>query len=153
MKDSLLVERCWPWVLALCCAAASYRVSLSITSAIGKELLAAVLSAASICAGFLTTALTVLMALGSTEIGRRLRAAQQLGDLFSYLRTAIISCLVTSLLCMIGFFFFNKGDAIPAVPTSVFTGVTIFAGACIWRIIPILLSIMEHLSQPEDKQG
>lgn len=150
----ILVERYWPHLLGLCCAGIFYWTSLTITPAIGKELFAAVLSAASVCAGFLTTALTVLMTLGSTDIGKRLRASDRLDDLFDYLRDAIVASLVTSLLCIVGFFFFNGEDpGVGTIPSSIFVGVTIFAGCCIWRIVPILLSIMRQLSTPEDKQG
>ena len=154
MSDSILVERFWPYLLGLCCAGIFYLTSFSITSSMGKELFAAVLSAASVCAGFLTTALTVLMALGSTEVGKKLRATDRLDDLFNYLRDAIIACLITSLLCIVGFFFFNGEDpGVGTIASSIFIGVTVFAGSCIWRIVPILLSIMRQLSEPEDKQG
>jgi hypothetical protein len=154
MRDTLVFERYWPTAIGLGSAIAFYYTDLTITSAIGKELFAAVLSAASVCAGFLTTALTVLMSLGSTEIGKRLRATNSLDDLFNYLKHAIVACLITSLLCIIGFFFFNgENPGVGTVASSTFVGATVFSGCCIWRIVPILLSIMRKLSEPEDKQG
>ena len=125
----------------------------TIPDHIAKELLAAVLSAAAICAGFLTAALSVLMTMGSAPVGRRLKKRNRLTDLFTYLRKAIFSCLILCALCIFGFFVYEKDRGISTPPSTVIIGVIAYSGAAFARIVPILISIFEQMSAPLDKAG
>lgn len=146
-------ERYGPVVAGTLVAVCWFVWKQSIPDHIAKEFLAAVLSAAAICAGFLTAALSVLMTMGSAPVGRRLRKRNRLNDLFKYLRKAIFSCLWLCAFCIIGFFVYKKEHGIETIPSTFIIGLIAYAGAAFARIVPILISIFEQMSAPLDKNG
>lgn len=72
MPTRLTIERSAPVIAALAAAVLWWAAGLKIPGGVAKEMLGAMLSAAAICAGFLTTAMSILMSLGTTAVGRRL---------------------------------------------------------------------------------
>lgn len=153
MPQPLTVERFAPAVLAVLCGVWWYAAECSIPAKFSKELLAAILSAAAICAGFLTTALTIVMSLGTTPIGKRLARRGRLTYLFQYLKSAIHSSLVLSVACLGGFFFIDDESGIAPLPSGLLVTALIFAGASISRIVGILVEVTTQLSEPKSEDG
>lgn len=153
MFKSLTVERFAPATLAVACGVCWYVWGGSIPAKFAKELLAAILSAAAICAGFLTTALTIIMSLGATAVGRRLARRKRLKFLYDYLRSAIHSSLLLSLVCLGAFFFVEEDSGIQRLPAGMLVAALVFAGATISRIVGILVEVMSQLEEPEHKDG
>lgn len=153
MPSSLTVERYGPAVFAALGAIVWFICGQDIPARFAKELLSAILSAAAISCGFLTTALTIIMSLGTTAVGRRLARRGKMPYLYKYLKSAIVSCLVLSAVCVAGFFFSDEITGIATLPSSVIMASTIFAGAAIYRIVDILIVVMRQVSEPEDLDG
>ncbi|WP_291517508.1 hypothetical protein [Acidovorax sp.] len=153
MPNRLTVERFAPAVLAVLCGLWWYLAGSTISPKFSKELLAAILSAAAICAGFLTTSLTIVMSLGATAVGRRLARRNRLAHLFQYLKSAIHSSLLLSLVCLGGFFFIDEDTGIATLPSGVLAASLVFTGGTISRIVGILVEVMIQLSEPEHKDG
>lgn len=153
MFSSKCVEQHAPWVGALLAGVIWVALGKGFSSHFGKELLGALLSAAAICAGFMTTALSVLLPVGSTAVGRRLHRRGHLPALFSYLRKAIYGCLALAGVSVAGFFAFDsehgigKWYALPIVLASA------YAALALWRILEIMIKIFQAMAEPEDKQG
>lgn len=147
------IERHGPWVGAVVAAVLWILLGSGFQSHFGKELLGALLSAAAISAGFMTTALSILLPLGSTAIGRRLHRRGHLPALFEYLRKAIYGCLWLAVVSVAGFFAFDdtlgisKWCSLPIVMTSVYTALAL------WRILEIMIKIFQAMAEPEDRQG
>lgn len=146
-------ERYGPAAAGCLVAACWFLWKWTIPDHMAKELLAAVLSAAAICAGFLTTAVSVLMTMGATAVGKRLRKRNRLPDLFTYLRKAIFSCLILCALCIVGFFVHVKDEGISTIPSALLLGMITYSGAAFARIVPILITVFEQMCEPTDKNG
>lgn len=146
-------EKFAPAVAGCAVAGCWFAWDQTIPDHVAKELLAAVLSVAAICAGFLTAALSVLMTMGSTPVGRRLKNRNRLTELFNYFRKAIFSCLLLCALCVMGFFAYSKDHGIGTIPSTLIVGVLAYSGAAFARIVPILITVLEQMSAPVDKKG
>lgn len=153
MPTSLTVERFGPAVLALLGGIACFFFGAVVPDRFAKELLAAILSAAAVFAGFLTTALTILLSLGSTAVGRRLARRGKLPHLYAYLKRAIESCLLLSVICLVEFFFIVENGGIPPLLTSALAASVVYAGATIYRIVDILVTVMGQMTETETKDG
>lgn len=148
------VERFAPFALAVMAAGAWFCLGGTVSEAHGSQLLSALLSAAAISAGFLATALSVLLPMGSTELGRRLHAKGLLVYVHRYLRSAIFGCMLLAALCVVLFFLLPRGQPGLGRGLSVLlVGVTVYAAAAWVRMVEILLYLFERMSQPEDRRG
>lgn len=154
MSLRLQIEQWGPLFVAVGGAAAWWYADLKIPNTYSKELLGALLSAAAICAGFLTTALSILMPIGSTETGRRMHCSGLMSAVHSYLRSAILGCLMLAGVCVLLFFFLPEdGAAIAQVWSTLLVANTLFAAFALARIAEVLLNLFVRMSQPEDKNG
>ncbi|QXL84120.1 hypothetical protein [Comamonas sp. NLF-1-9] len=149
MPTPLQLERHAPWLLGLACALAWWRLGGEIPAAIAKELLAALLSAAAICAGFLTTALTVVLPMGGTVIGRQLKRRGKLHLLHGYVRAAIYGALALVALCVLGFFQVPSGGTGALWASSLIMGVAMYCAAAMVRVVEILIKVMLAMSEEE----
>lgn len=150
----LQMERFGPLILAAALAAAWNLACLSIPAGNAKELLSALISAAAISAGFLTTALSILLPMGSTETGRRMHRAGYLPLLHRYLRSAIFSCLLLSGLCLAALFMLEPESSNMGSWWALFiVANTTHAAASLVRIAVVLLNLFERMSKPEDLEG
>lgn len=146
-------ERFGPLIWAAALAAAWHLAGLSVPSDNAKELLSALISAAAISAGFLTTALSILLPMGSTETGRRMHAAGYMPLLHRYLRSAMFSCLLLSGLCLAVLFMLEPGSAVGRWWAMIIVANTAHAAASLVRVAVVLLNLFERMSQPEDLKG
>lgn len=150
----LELERFLPLILALAVATAWNLACLGIPSENAKELLSALISAAAISAGFLTTALSILLPMGSTETGRRMHQAGYMPLLHRYLRSAMFSCLLLSGLCLAALFMLEPGsDPMGRWWSLIIVANTSHAAASLVRVAIVLLNLFERMSKPEDLKG
>jgi len=153
MPSRLQIERWGPLLLAVVGALAWWLFDGQIAAYFAKELLAALLSAAAIAAGFLTTALSILLPLSSTEVGRRLRRSGYLPHLYEYLRRALYSCLVLAIVCVVAFFYLRESASPPWALSLLIVTSAIYSAAALARIAEVLINLFELASEPEDKGG
>ena len=148
------VERFAPIALAVMAAGAWFCMKGTVSEAHSRELLSALLSAAAISAGFLATALSILLPIGSTELGRRLYFRGLLVYMHRYLRSAIFSCMWLAALCVVLFFQLPEGQpTLGRWQSILLVGVTVYAATALARVVEILLNLFERMSQPEDRRG
>lgn len=154
MVTTRQIEDWAPMMVASACTVAWYLRGEPIPGAYSKELLSALLSVAAICAGFLTTALSILLTIGSTETGRKLQSNQLLVPILLYLNRAIFGCLAWACASLLTFFFL-PGDTVVVglLPSTLLVFFTVYASSTLTRIAIILLNVFERMSEPEDKQG
>ena len=153
MISKLTIERFGPYVVGSIAAFIWWFSDLSIPAAFAKELLSAVISAASVCAGFLTTALSILMTLGSSAIGRQIERRNKTALLFGYLRNAIYGCLLLAAMCVAGYFWIEDSKGIATPASTIFIGISVFSIASIVRIIEILIRIFQSMSSSSSGTG
>lgn len=149
----LQIERFGPLIISLTATFAFWLKGPNPDPQVVKELLAALLSAAAISAGFLTTALTVLLPIGSTQIGRQLRRRNKLNQLFNYVQSAIYSCLALSVICVVGLFRLDPAVGIDRFTSTVVVCCAVHAAAAFVRILEILIRVLPQLGEPEDLNG
>ncbi len=149
MPTPLQIERHAPTVLGVTCALAWRWWDGVIPEAIAKELLAALLSAAAICAGFLTTALTVILPMGGTAIGRQIKRRGKVAQLHGYVRAAIYGALALVALCVVGFFQVPQGGLGATWTSSLIIGAAMYSAAAMVRVVEILIKVMAAMSQEE----
>lgn len=136
------------------CAVAWFFYGRPVPETYSKELLAALLSGAAISAGFLTTALSILLPIGGTDTGSKLHSNGLMALVYQYLRSAIWGCMALAGLCV--FLFFQLPDGKPALnvwQSALLVAFSVYACASLLRIAEVLLNIFERMSQPEDKKG
>ncbi|WP_460565404.1 hypothetical protein [Hydrogenophaga aquatica] len=132
------------WFLAKC----------DVPSEFAKELLGALISASAISAGFLTTALSILLPLGSTETGRRLQNSGHMLSLHRFLRSGILSCLFLAVLCIAAFLFLSpESKSIGKYWSTAILISGTHSTASLVRVAEILLNLFERLSVPENQDG
>jgi len=120
---------------------------------VAKELLGALLMAAAIAAGFMTTALSILLPVGSTSVGRQLRRRGKLPALFGYARSAIYACLVLALFSVVGFLFFDHETGVRHELAVVIIAAAGYAALSLARMVEILLKVFSSMAEPEDRDG
>ena len=153
MPTRLQIERWAPTFVGAAVAVGWWFADGNIGQHYAKELMAALLSAAAISAGFLTTALSILLPLAAAPLGKRLKRSGYLPHLFSYLRWALYSCLALSGACVIAFFFVPEAGALPRAISTAIIFLSAFAAAALVRIAEVLINLFELASVPEDLDG
>ena len=153
MPTAFTIERFWPVSLAFICAVVWVLGECTVPANLAKEMLAAVLSAAAVFAGFLTTALTILMSIGATAIGRRLAKRNKLKHLFSYLKSAINGCLLLIAGCIAAFFLIEEPTGIGRYASGFLVAAVVYAGAAIFRIVRILVLVVDQMGEPDQADG
>ncbi|WP_227104528.1 hypothetical protein [Chromobacterium rhizoryzae] len=101
---SLAWERFYPFVLSFVLTAVYWRYPLPFPDDV-KDLLSASLSFGAITAGFIATAIAILMALPNDSIMASIKSSGFVEDLIRYLRQAFYSSLLFSLFCLVSFLF------------------------------------------------
>ncbi|MGE0446081.1 MAG: hypothetical protein AB7P99_12710 [Vicinamibacterales bacterium] len=152
MPTSLQIERWGPSLLACAVTAAWWWFDGAITITFAKELLGALIGAASIAAGFLATSLSILLPIASTSTGSKLRRSGYRALLFEYMRSAIFSCLLLAVVAVVSFFSLDEHRVGSGVAALLIYNAT-FAAAALARVTEILMGLFERGSEPDDKGG
>lgn len=153
MPTRLQIERWAPMVIGCVCTLTWWALDGQISYFFAKELLAALLSAAAIAAGFLTTALSILLPISSTDVGRRLKRSGYLPDLYNYLRRALYSCLLLAITCVIAFFQLRENISVETLVACLLVFMSSYSAAALVRIAEVLMNLFELASEPENKDG
>lgn len=153
MPTKLQLERWGSVIFGFLAVAAWWVADGQIKSHFAKEILAALISAAAIAAGFLATSLSILLPIASTETGKRLRSSGYLPYLFRYLREAIYGCLTLALACVLTFFCLPEVGAAPTWLAVIIVFMSAYAAGALARIAEVLMNLFERSSEPEDKDG
>lgn len=144
MFTRLQIERWAPLVIASGVGLTWYVLDCQIASSIAKEFLAALLSSASIAAGFLTTALSILLPMSAMSVGKQLKNSKYLPYLFAYLRRAIYGCLWLAAVSVLGFFSIAGGKEIPLFLTTLIVWSSVYAALALARIAEVLMNLFER---------
>lgn len=152
MPTALQVERWAALVVAVIAAIAWWWVDAEIAQSFAKELLGALIAAASVAAGFLTTSLSILLPIAATSTGRKLAQSGYRADLFRYMRSAIYSCMLLAALAVVGFFYLGEKAVDHRIALLLVFNAS-HASVALLRVAEILMGLFERASEPEDKDG
>lgn len=141
------IERWGPLVFALLLSVAVYWLEYTIPVLFARELLSAIISVSAIGAGFLTTALSILMTVGSTATGKQLKRRKKLTTLFEYLRRAILSCLCVVVVCVAAFFCLDPESGIGSTTSTVIAFASTLCLGHMVRIVEILVHVVNSESE------
>ena len=150
---SLQIERFGPIVFALVCGAGWWCQGGAIPETIAKELLAALLSGAAVGAGFLTTAMSIILPMGATRVGRRLKKRGKLPYLIGYLRAAIYGCLLLVVASVAGFFQIAPGAGLTGFWGLLLVLACAYCAASMVRVVEILIKVLAQMAEPENLNG
>jgi hypothetical protein len=153
MLTRLQIEKWGPTIVGLTVMAGWWLSDLKIESSFAKELLSALLSASAIAAGFLATALSILLPVASMEVGKKLRRSGYLPYLYRYLREAVYSCLALAGICIITFFEIDADKGVHKLFAIFVIFLSGYSAATLVRVAEVLMNIFEYSNQPEDKEG
>lgn len=150
MLNRLQVEAWAPLLLSVAAAGTWFFLDGHISHLFAKELLSAIISAAAVGAGFLTTALSILMTLGGTAIGRQVKRRGKLEQLYGYIRSAIYSCLLLVGICVVAFFAVIDNEGIGTTVSGIVAGIAVYCLTSMVRIVEILVCLFMAMAEPED---
>lgn len=140
-------------IVGVLSAAAWWVLDGRITDYFAKELLSALLSAAAIAAGFLATAMSILLPMTNTPTGVWLQKKGYLPDLIRYLGRAIYSCLALAFVCVVAFLLLVKNEDAPQWIAIVIIFLAAYTAAALARVAEVLMNLFERASEPEHKDG
>lgn len=147
------IERWGPLLFGALSTTTWWYVDGEIKSFFAKELLAGLLSAGAIAAGFLATAISILLPFSSTSTGQWMRKKGYLPDLFHYLNRAIYSCLFLTCVCVMAFFLLDVDSGVPKPFSIIIIFSASYTAAALARIGEVLMNLFERASEMEDKDG
>lgn len=153
MLTRLQLERWGPMIIGVLSTCAWWYSDGQIKAFFAKELLAGLLSAGAIAAGFLATSISILLPMANTSTGEWLRNKGYLPDLFRYLSRAIYSCLVLACVCVAAFFMLDNDQGVPHWFSFIIIFSASYSAAAMTRIAEVLLNLFERASEPADKRG
>lgn len=153
MPTRLQLERWAPIFFGILSVSAWWYLDGQIKSFFAKELLAALLSAAAIAAGFLSTAISILLPMSSTPTGQWLRKSGYLPDLYKYLNRAIYSCLFLAGVCVVAFFMLDETGGVPKGFSYLVIFAASYTAAALARIAEVLMNLFERASESDDICG
>ncbi|WP_180125643.1 hypothetical protein [Rhodoferax sp. BLA1] len=153
MPTRLQIERWGPMLFGVLSTTAWWCLDGQIKIFFAKELLAGLLSAGAIAAGFLATAISILLPFSSTPTGLWMRKKGYLPDLFRYLNRAIYSCLFLTCVCVLAFFLLDEASGVPQFFSFVIVFTASYTAASLARIGEVLMNLFERASESADKDG
>lgn len=135
---SLKLERWYPFLIAFVAGIVWWILKLPLPKSI-KEFLSAAISLGAILTGFIATSQAILAALPTDTVMGRLRASGYIGDLISYVATALYGCLIFSLYSIAGFFW---DDNLPFWYGVFWICLAAFSVSCFYRLSKIFFKIL-----------
>ncbi len=138
MRDHILVERYYPFVLGAVALFTAYHFGAVLPTETRKEILAAAISVGAILAGFLGTVKAIMMALPSALL-QKLRTSGYMDVLAEYLGHALFGSLGLSVLSVVGLF--PVEESYPIHFAAIWFAWSTFAVCAFWRVTGIMLGI------------
>lgn len=147
-----MIERLWPYTISILGGSIWYFSKLSFPVDGTKELLSALLTAASIVAGFMITAISILLPIiGSTKIGERIIKRGLYDDLMNYMKSTIKSSLMLAVGSVIGLIITKNNCIDNQMVTTTIITISILCAATFYRATQIIFRIFELASKPVDQ--
>lgn len=137
----LRLEKIWPFLAAALSGAAAHWIGICLP-ADEKEFLAAALSLGAVLTGFVATAQAILMALPQDSVMTRIRNADYLDVLTSYIAHALNGTMLFSVITLFGFFLRSESVRLPAYYSTIWVAAGVFAGCAFYRVTKLMLTIM-----------
>lgn len=103
MKNTLIIEKGWPWIVAVAVAGAWWYFNKPFPAS-PDGLFGAAATVASVFASFLGVSKAIILTIKGTETYKFLERAKKTDDLFGYLRTGIYASVAFAALSIFGFF-------------------------------------------------
>lgn len=103
MKNTLIIEKVWPWLLAVAVASIWWSFGKPFPSA-PDVLFGTAATVASVFASFLGVSKAIILTIKGTQTYKFLERAKKTDDLFGYLRTGIYASVAFAALSIFGFF-------------------------------------------------
>lgn len=141
--NSLLIEKYGPLFFAAASAAAWYIWGFDFSITYTKEILAGLITASAIGAGFMATALSILLSVGDKGSASKIAKSPYKKYFYRYIRSCFYSCLLMVALCLVAFLFIDSNDGLQKNITNVIVGFCGYSVAAFVRITEILLNIFE----------
>lgn len=141
--NSLFIEKYGPLFIALVSAVAWYFWGFNFSITYTKEILAGLITASAIGAGFMATSLSILLSLGDKSAAAKISKSPYKNHFYRYIRSCFYSCLLMVALCLISFLFIDDSNGLRKDITNLIVGFCGYTVAAFVRITEILLNIFE----------
>lgn len=136
---TLTFERGYPWIAGGAAALAAWLLDWRLPGDPALfSLLSAAISVSAILVGFLATMKSILMAMPSVLV--RVREAEYLDDLTSYLAAAIAGNMLFCCLSLSAFFPWAIANG--QILAVTWFGLAIFSGLAFWRVTHIMTALL-----------
>ncbi|WP_313569991.1 hypothetical protein [Comamonas terrigena] len=144
MFKSLSIERFFPAFAGISALVIWYYWGFSFKINYIKELLAGAITASAIGAGFMATALSILLSISNTESGKILKNSKYSKIFYRYVRSCFYACLILACLCIIAFPILDVENGLNIYYSSILFGFSVYTISSFIRITEILLNIFEN---------
>lgn len=141
--NSLFIEKFAPIFLASIAAISWWYWGFSFSIGYVKELLAGIITAAAIGAGFMATALSILLTISNTSVAEKIKRSQYSVIFYRYIRSCFYSCLVLVAIALIAFTLIDTNHGLNKGYTTFIVSSGTYALASFVRVTEILLDIFE----------
>ncbi len=105
-----------------------------------KEYITALISVGAVLAGFIATAIAILMALPSESVIGKLRTSGYIDVLVDYLAQALYGAVIFIIFCLVGFYGFYKC----LVYSAILSSFGVFSILSFVRVASLLLKLIKH---------
>lgn len=142
--NSLFIEKHGPLFIGAVSSVAWYFWGFDFSITYTKEILAGLITASAIGAGFMATALSILLSLGDKSAASKISKSPYRNYFYRYIRSCFYSCLLMVALCLISFLFIDSNNGLNKNITNIIVGFCGYTVAAFVRITEILLNIFEN---------
>ena len=139
MINSIKIERYYPLVGGVVASLIFYKLAIKIPTD-WKEFLTAIISVGAIFAGFIATAIAILMALPSDGVISRFKKSGYINDLTIYLEQALYGTVIFVVFCLIGFYGFHTC----LIYSSIIGGFGFYSILCFFRASSLMIKILKY---------
>lgn len=142
--NSLFIEKYGPLFFGVASAATWFFWGFDFSIIYTKEILAGLITASAIGAGFMATALSILLSVSDKSSVSKISQSPYKKVFYRYIRSCFYSCLLMVGVCLIAFLFIDSNDGLPKNITNIIVGFSGYTVAAFVRITEILLNIFEN---------
>lgn len=136
-----LWERYYPCILSVVAFCASYKLPITkISTKIFYQMNSNMISISAIIIGFVTTLVTILIALNDTRSMRFIQKAGRYHQLLAYMRTPIQSSFILAILSVFLSFRLLHNDLSWVV--KIWIATTVFVGSSLYRVTTIIFILL-----------
>lgn len=141
---SIHIEKYGPIFIGLASLVLWYFFGFGFSMVYAKELLAGFITASAIGAGFMATALSILLAMGGNSTAGQLINSPYKKLFFRYIRSCFYACLLLVAICLGAFIFIDSEKGLSILYTTIIVGAAAYTVSAFVRVTEILLNIFER---------